>query len=349
MAQEDPKVKGGLARAEALTPEQRKSIARKAAQARWDADIPQTLYEGEFPIGTAVIKAAVLPNGKRLLTQASFMRAIGRSRSPKARTGVLSTVEGLPFFLQAESLRPFISEELMQSTTPIFYRDKSGNKAVGYDAEILPQVAEVYLKFKDDCESRKVNVPQSQIHIVKACEILTRGLARVGIVALVDEATGYQADRAKDALSKILEEFISKELSKWVKTFPDDYYQQLFRLMKMTYDQFSTKRSPIIGKLTNDIVYQRLAPGVLSELQRLTPRDNKGRAKHKYHQRLTPDMGHPKLKEHLSAVIALMKVSSTYKKFRAMLDQALPKYSDQLTIPGYNDIPIDVDDDDDEN
>jgi hypothetical protein len=39
---------------------------------------------------------------------------------------------------------------------------------------------------------------------------LLRGFARVGIIALVDEATGFQRDRTKDALSKILEAYIAK-------------------------------------------------------------------------------------------------------------------------------------------
>lgn len=130
---DEAKVRAAKARAEALSPEQRKAIAKKAASARWDADIPQADFEGVFPIGDAEVSAAVLPNGKRLLTQATFLRALGRSRSPKAGTGVLSTVDGLPFFLQAEALNPHISEDLRMSTTPIFFRTKSGGKAVGYD------------------------------------------------------------------------------------------------------------------------------------------------------------------------------------------------------------------------
>lgn len=104
------------------TKEERKEIARKAAQSRWDADIPIAEFQGDLNIGDKTISAVVLPNGKRLLTQGTFLKALGRSRSPKAGTGVLSTVDGLPFFLQAKQLKPFITNELMESTTPIFYR-----------------------------------------------------------------------------------------------------------------------------------------------------------------------------------------------------------------------------------
>ena len=141
--------RAGKARADSLTAEERKQIARKAARARWDSDVPIASHEGGFNIGSSTINAAVLPNGKRLLTQATFLRAVGRSRSPKAGTGVLSTVDGLPFFLQAEQLQPFISEALRESTTPIFYKTKEGKRAVGYDADLLPKVCEVYLKYRN--------------------------------------------------------------------------------------------------------------------------------------------------------------------------------------------------------
>lgn len=118
---DESKAKGGFARAEKLTVEERKRIAREGARARWDANVPHAAHEGVVNVGKAQIGAAVLPNGKRLLTQASFLRALGRSRSPKAGTGVLSTADGLPFFLQAEALQPYISDELRMSTTPIFF------------------------------------------------------------------------------------------------------------------------------------------------------------------------------------------------------------------------------------
>ena len=120
------KAKGGKARAEVLSPEKRREIAKKAAQSRWDGNLEIATHEGEFSIGNSKISCANLPNKKRIITQAAFLRALGRSRSPKAGTGVLKTVDDLPFFLQAEALKPFIIEELYTSTKPIFYKSKSG-------------------------------------------------------------------------------------------------------------------------------------------------------------------------------------------------------------------------------
>jgi hypothetical protein len=324
---------GGAARAAALSPERRSEIARKAAASRWDGELPIATHEGEFKLGDSVVSCAVLPSGLRVITQATFLRSIGRSRSPKAGTGVLSTVDDLPFFLQAEALKPFISEDLAMSTTPIFYRSVTGSKGVGYDARLLPQVAEVYLKFRDSKLTKNEKIPTQYAHIIKASDILMRGLASVGIISLVDEATGFQRDRAKDALERILEEFIAKELRPWVKTFPEDFYSNLFRLRGLQFPKDTVSRPKYFGHLTNDIVYRRLAPKVLDELKKATPRNENGSHKYKLFQKLTDDVGHPKLRDHLTSVVTLMKISSNYQQFLQHLDVVHPRYGDTLLVP----------------
>lgn len=325
--------KGGRARAEILPPERRSEIARAGAIARWDRDLPLAEYEGEFPLGGTPIACAVLPNGTRIITQAAFLRALGRSRSPKAGTGVLSTVDELPFFLQADALKPFISEDLAMSTSPIFYRTKSGGRGVGYDARLLPQVAEVYLRFRDAMLRKRQEIPSRYERMISAADILVRALANVGIIALIDEATGFQRDRAATALAEILEKFIAKELRPWVKTFPDEYYEGLFRLRGLEFPRDTVKKPQYFGHLTNDIIYDRLAPNVREELKKATPRTPDGRPKHHLHRRLTEDFGHPKLREHLAAVVTAMKLSSDYDDFIHKLDKVKPSFGKTLLLP----------------
>lgn len=330
---DEKKAKGGHARAQALSPEERREIARKAADARWNADVPQAGHEGEVTIGGATMKAAVLPNGKRLLNQGTFLLAIGRSRTPKAGTGALSNVDGLPFFLQAEQLKPFISDDLRESTTPIFFRGLTGKKAVGYDAQLLPQVCEVYLKLRDAYRAEKKEIPRQYEHIVQACDALMRGLAHVGIVALVDEATGYQEVRDKKALEAILDQFLRKEFAAWAKRFPDEFYQQIFRLRGWQWRGMNVNRPQIVAHYTNDIVWSRLAPGILKELEARNPKNEKGVRKGRHHQLLTEDVGHPALAQHLYAAIGLMRASQNWKSFMTMLDAAFPKYGDNYRLP----------------
>ncbi len=330
---ESKQAKGGRARAEALSEEERRTIAREAALARWSQDLPRATHEGEVRIGTKVFTAAVLPNGKRLLSQGSFLQALGRSRTPKAGTGAL-VAEGLPFFLQAEALQPFVSDDLRQATTPIHFRMPNGKRAVGYDALLLPQVCEVYLNLRDDCEQCGQPVPSNYRHIVRACDTLTRGLAQVGIIALVDEATGYQQVRDREALQAILDQYLAKTLAAWAKRFPDEFYQQIFRLRGWHWRGMAVNRPSVVAQYTKDIVYQRLAPGILAELESKNPKDEKGRRRARHHQWLTEDVGHPALAQHLHAVIGLMRASESWQEFRRLLQRSFPKLGSTLALPG---------------
>ena len=283
--------------------------------------IPKATHAGNLKIGDMVLPCAVLEDGTRLLTQEGFLKAIGRSGKPAKGRG--SGVEKLAPFLDLNNLKPYVDSELESSTYPIVFQPASGSRAYGYKAELLPKVCEVYLKARDD-----ETLLQSQLKFAAACDILMRGLAHVGIIALVDEATGYQIDRARDALEKILEAFISDELRKWVKTFPDEYYEEIIRLKKWGFPN-SVKRPGVLGKYTIDIVYKRLAPGILTELEIKNPKIQ-GYRRSKHHSWLTADIGHPRLREHLSAVIALMKSSTTWDQFMRSLNRALPKYGENI-------------------
>lgn len=317
--------KGGVERAKSLTATERSEIAKVAAETRWSKKLPQATHDGEIELGDGqiVISCAVLSTTKRVLTQETFLTAIGRAAKAKAGTGsrtLEGKVDSLPPFLAADNIKQLISDDLRESTTPVVYRTTRGQRAYGYDATLLPKVCEVYLQARD----RGILLP-SQAHIAKACDILMRGLARVGIIALVDEATGYQADRARDALANILEAFISDELRRWVKTFPAAYFKELCKLKEVPY-RADMKLPQYFGHLTNDIVYRRLAPNVLRELQERNPRTASGHRRHKNFQWLSADIGHPKLLEHLGMVIGLMKLSDTFDEFKEKLDRIAKPY-----------------------
>jgi hypothetical protein len=330
--QKDPKkVAAGRARARALTPEVRANVATKAANARWHGDLPKATHEGAIEIGGTTVAAAVLVGGKRVLTQGTFLQALGRSRSPKAGTGVLSTVDDVPFFLSAEALKPFISEELIESTKPIFFINTKGVKAAGYSAELLPAVAEVYLQFRDALASAGKRVPAKYAHIVRACDAIMRGLARVGIIALVDEATGYQEIRDKHALQALLDKYLAKEQAAWAKRFPDEFYQQIFKLHGWEWRGMKENRPGVVAYYTKDLVYKRLAPGILEELEKKNPIEN-GRRKAKHHQWLTTEVGHPALALHLHAVIGFMRASTTWSQFMLLIDRAYPRKGDTLQL-----------------
>lgn len=333
MLTENPKSKGGKARAQALTAEERKAIARRAAEARWTADLPEAFFEGDFDLASAQLACAVLEDDRRIITQSSFLKSLGRARSPKAGTGVLTTADEKPFFLQAEVLQPFIDQELLEICRPVFYRTKGGGKGVGYNAIALKRVAEVYLKLRDHSLATAGKIPSRYEKMIFASDMLIRGLAEVGIVALVDEATGYQDVRARRALQEMLDAYLLKELAAWAKRFPDDFYKEIYRLRDWTWRGRGVNPPQVVAKYTTDFVYDRLAPGITEELQARMPKTQSGAKKGKLHQLLSDDIGHPALAQHLHAVITLMKASPDWETFRLLLNRSLPKRGSTLELP----------------
>lgn len=330
------RARGGVARAALLSPTQRSVIAKRAAQARWEEGLPEVICgsaDRPLRIADVEIPCYVLEGGTRVLSQAGLLGALGRHPKASVKPQDLEFgEEPAPPPLQAKALRPFIPPDVLEKGRPVAFRLPSGVRASGYRAELLPQICEIYLQARD------ANVlMRQQLDIAKKAEILMRGLAHVGIIALVDEATGYQEVRASDALARILEEFIAKELRPWLKTFPTDFYKELFRLRGLDWPGDSVKRPQYFGVLTNDLVYARLAPGVLDELRHVAERNDRGRPKHKYFQRLTTSVGYPKLREHLGAVVAVMRLSNDWRDFLTKIDRLYPRYGATLPLPFMDD------------
>lgn len=325
--------KGGKARAKSLTKEKRAAIARKAAAARWgESKIPVETHSGVLKIGDTEISCAVLRDGTRVLSERGVTKALGGKRGgahwrrKKKQDGLGAY---LPVFISAPNLKPFIDNDLaMALSNPIIYKPSSGYPANGVEATLLPKICDVWLKIRDAGE-----LHPGQRHIALAADILMRGLAKVGIIALVDEATGYQEVRDRKALQAILDAFLRKELAAWASRFPNEFYHELFRLRGWDWKSKSGHRPRQAGKDTKNIVYARLAPGILEELERRNPPNEDGYRKSRHHQWLTEDIGHPALAQHLHAVMAFMRVSKDWDQFKRMLDQAFPKRGDTLALP----------------
>lgn len=324
--------KGGAARAAKMSPEERAASSRAAAQARWGTTerdaMPFAIFgstDSPLRIGDIEIPCYVLDDRRRVLVQRALQAAIGMSNS-----GGSDGAQRMALLIENLAEKGMNCSDLAaRIRNPILFKFKvSGSPAYGYEATIINDICDTIL------EARKLNkLHNNQKHFAIQCEVLLRGLARVGIVDLVDRATGYDRVRFRENIDEIVEKFVAKEIQKWIRTFPTEYYESIFRLNNWPFDPSSTKRPGIVGHWTNDIVYARLAPGVLEELRRLTPRDEKGRLKSKLTRRLTPDMGHPRLREHLSGVCAIMRISKGWQGFYRNLDEAYPRFDATLQLP----------------
>ncbi|MDP2730246.1 MAG: P63C domain-containing protein [Dehalococcoidales bacterium] len=333
--------KGGKARAASLTKEKRQAIARQAAEMRWSREenqsgvaIPKaTKFVGKLDLSGYQISCAVLDNGTRVLVERSMANALASKGSGAYWQRKRKNEEGTlpPSYISAGYLQDYVTDELKKKLEqPIMYINKNGRLTTGVNATVLPEICDVWITAKE-----KGALNEEQAKTAERAYMLMKGFATVGIIALVDEATGYQEIRDRIALQEILDKYLLDYKAAWAKRFPDEFYKQIFRLNKWRYDPSSVKRPSIIGTMTNDVVYSRLAPGILDQLKARTPKDDKGRRKFRYHQLFTEDIGHPKLQEHLSNVTTLMKASSNMAIFHRLLRIAMPKFGEnlQLDIP----------------
>ena len=293
-------------------------------------------YDGEINLNGYKISCAVLNDKEntRVLAQVEIVKALGKSQGGSKRGEAK-----LPRWISAGNLTPYLSIDLTKAIiNPIKYKTVKGNIALGVPAKFLPEICDVWLKAKDDGK-----LADTQLETSKRAEILMRGLALIGIIALVDEATGYEKVKRKDDLQLLLSAYVRKEFLPWTKRFPDEFYEQLFRLKNWSYNPMSVKRPPVLGKITENIVYKRIHPDVLKELKRLNPKNQSGNRSKRHHQFLTDDIGNPHLEKHLSSLITLMRISPNWLKFKGYVEKAFPIQNGQLNI-GFPDLDVNEDD-----
>jgi hypothetical protein len=313
--------KGGIARAKNLTAEERTEIARKGGKARWgscDPSLPRVTYKGNLPVGNIILPCYVIEGDNGCVTRVISQRGINQAFTGGYGGGY--GVRKLPRFLGVKDINSLISKDLMaRILDPIEFNPGSGRSAFGYEATLLPEICEVIL------DAVKTGVLKDNAKAIIA-ETLIRGFARVGIIALVDEATGYQEEREKNELNKMLSAYLAEERLKWAQFFPIEFYKQIYKLKGWPWPPVQrNKYTPLVGKYTNDVVYERLPYGVLDKLKELNPTQvHTKRRRWKNTQFLSEDVGQPDLRAHLLQVIALMRASTTWPRFITLLDRALP-------------------------
>ena len=323
------KAAGGLARAAKMSAAERSASARRAAVAKSEnKGLPRATHgsvDHPLVIGDISIPCYVLEGGTRVLSQRGLIAGLGISygSSQASTTGDARIVN----FVEQPAIKELSRTDLTTALKrPIrFMPAHGGRSAYGYPATVLADICEAVLAARHN----GTLAPTYQ-NIASQCEVLVRGFDRVGIIALVDEATGYQRERTKDALARILEAWVAKELRPYVQTFPAEFYENLFRLRGLEYPpERQNYRPQYFGVLTNDIVYERLAPGLLDELKRQAAKDEK---KAHLHRRLTEEVGHPRLKEHLASVVTVMRLSNDYPDFIEKMNRVHPRFGDNYAL-----------------
>lgn len=221
--------------------------------------------------------------------------------------------------LKAKWIQPYLSVQLQEWIFGASNNNLpkisavSGPAFIPFEATLFVDVCMAYNEARNDGI-----LTDGQNIIAKRLINIMSAFAKGGIIALVDERTGYQEVRAKNAIQEIINAFVSPELMPWQKRFPDIYYQELFRLNGWKYTSESIKKKPkIIGKWTRTLIYRALPKGVLEELEKNTPLNKNGKKMARLHQSLTEDIGHPALTAQIYMVIGMF---NSHRDMKEMLN-----------------------------
>jgi hypothetical protein len=330
--------KGGRARANVLTPAERSEIAKKAVQARWlkagklkeelKADVqpkakktevtespqmPFSMFRGKLAIGAIELECHVLSDGRRVLTQGEVVRILtgGRDSSDLQRY-----IRNNPLFPE-----DFTAGQNFQFRVP-----NNPTLAIGYEATVLIEICQRYLEARSQGKLRK-----NQLHLAVQAEIVVRSCAKVGIIALVDEATGYQEVRAKRALQLKLQAFIAEEIQEWARMFPEEFWLQLARLEGIRY---APRARPLRwGKYVMMFVFDAIDKDVGLELRKKNPNPHFLKNHHQWLQKFGRDQVH----DQIERVVTIMKLCDDMEDFRKKFARVFKKQdTEQMTFDWLN-------------
>jgi|ERR1022692_3008751 hypothetical protein len=327
---------GGKARMAAMTPEERKSQASAAAKERWNKansqkagilvpgenasptpqessdvsenkDIPSARWPGVLTIGNVEIPVYVLSDGKRVIS----------------RTGATLVLIGkqgggnLESYVQVKALEGFIPAHLPERMIEFGMREVVNKSVKGIDAETFLEVCAGYVKAWQDGALASSEV---QMGIAIRAAMFLAACSKVGLIALIDEATGYQYQRAEDELQIKLKMFLLDEMRKWERTFPVELWEQFGRLTN--WKGGVNQRPKYWGKLVMDLIYFYLDADVAQWLRDNAPKPRHGQ---NYHQWLTEQYGLRKLIEHIWKVIGISSTCANITELKSHMEDLYGK------------------------
>lgn len=265
---------------------------------------PKSWGSGPLKIMDAEIDCYILEDGTPILNKGKMMKAIGRQWKGTSRTDK-------PNFIGAVNLQPFVRPELDEQLKGIDFYD-GGRLMSGYHADTLVSVCTAYL------EAREAGVlTKSQLPIAQKCEILLRSFAKVGIRALIYEQLGFEKFKNPEAFRILIESYLSDEIRKWSKEFPDELFWQMDRIYGN--ERTTSRNRPMYyAKFLRKYIYEPLHQGeVLKKLDKKVPKDDKGRKKVRLHSAASEEVGLPAIKAQIWQTLGVLKTSANKRTFES--------------------------------
>jgi len=139
--------------------------------------MPFSKFSGTIDLGGKQIDCYILDTGDRVISLSAAVRSLTGTESGK-----------LGNYIEIEGLKSFINSDKVAGEIIAFLIPGNPNPAKGIKAEVFVEICDAYVKALE-AGSLKTDRQKS---IALACAILLASCAKVGLIALIDEATGYQ-------------------------------------------------------------------------------------------------------------------------------------------------------------
>lgn len=333
---QSPQSKGGFSRDKSLSASEKSNIGRAGAEARWGSTVPSVLLGGKLILGGVEVDCYVTEDGERLIAgrgMQDVLKLIDEDVPRPQKAGSRMTR-----LLNNKVLKPLIYKDKPMDHFQPKKRKFKGKSIAGFNAEMLVDICEGMLDARNLGQLKTAR----QIIIAAQAEAILRGLAKTGIVALIDEATGYQTIRPADSLRSYFDIVLAKDLAVWAKRFPDEYYENIYKLKGWDWHGMGKNRYSVVGTYTNDLIYGRIIPGLTEELSKRNPRQANGHRAHKHHQLLNDDAGGKLFSAQMFTILALQraclaKPGDKWNHFINMMNDILPKKNSTIPLFPHDD------------
>jgi hypothetical protein len=275
--------------------------------------LPVAKWPGELDIGDLSVPVYVLDDGRRVLSRTGALNCLTAGKGG-------GNIES---YLEIEVLRPFIPRDISEQWVEFDIPNVVNKSVKGMTASAFIDICRAYSRARDT----GALVTESQTAIAIRASMLLGAFAKDGIEAAIDEVTGYQYERAPDALQTKLKLFLAEEMRPWEKTFPDELWIQFGRLTRWAGPIHS--RPKYWGKLVNELVYGYLDGDVMDWLRKNAPKPRSGQ---NYHQWMTGQFGLKRLIEHIWMLIGLASACRDMPELRQRMAEKFGREKVQLTL-----------------
>lgn len=276
--------------------------------------IPEAKWPGFLKIADIEVPVYVLNDGRRVISRGGA-------------TSVLTSDKGggnLEQYINVLSLKEYMPLDIPDKMINFTMKGVVNKTILGIEADTFIEICQAYVKALD---AGALTTKRQMVIAFKASMFLS-GCAKVGINALIDEATGYQYEREDDALQFKLKLYLEEEMRKWEKTFPNELWDEFGRLTQWNAPILS-QRPKYWGKLIMELVYEYLDKDVADWLRDNAPKPQKGQ---NYHQWLTSQYGLKKLIEHIWMLIGVAKSCESMMELRDKMARLFGRERYQLSL-----------------